>query len=370
MRPVVHTRRLDEGADPVGAFGALLDALGGLAAHAGPGDTVLIKPNFVAPFELATTDRSLIVRVAEAVRAAGATPVVGETSGYEFDTEMALKILGVRTFLDEHGIPYVNYEQAGYRRVDLGAGLPAMDIAEAALDAKLIVNLPVLKGHSITRVTGAVKNLFGVLGHDSRRRAHCGPLHGVIARLPHVLPPTLHLVDARWLLTRAVFGEVQPLGYLLAGHDPFALDHFGARLLGIDPDTVAYLSEAPRDYAIEGPAPEAFPAPKPDTLRNRVHRGLYAAFYWTDMVKARTVGGNSIIPWLHWYLGVHPVISPGVSDADLDTLVDLCPVGAIDRETRGVVRDRCVRVRCLKCLREGPAGTVRLGGLNPPKRPR
>ena len=33
----------------------------------------------------------------------------------------------------------------------------------------MLVNLPVLKGHTITKVTGAVKNTFGLLSRESRR---------------------------------------------------------------------------------------------------------------------------------------------------------------------------------------------------------
>ena len=59
-------------------------------------------------------------------------------------------------------------------------------MARAAVHADLIINLPVLKGHSVTLMTGAVKNLFGVLSKPSRRRVHAVGLHRAI----HALAPT------------------------------------------------------------------------------------------------------------------------------------------------------------------------------------
>ncbi len=366
-RSVVHSRRLSSRDDPVPVLEDLLNCAGGLPGDLGPGDLVLIKPNFVAPLPRATTDFTFIEFFATRIREAGAVPIVGESSGYEFDTNKTFEILGIGPYLAERGIEIVNFEEHGYAPVDLGRGMPVVDVAEPALRAKWIVNLPVLKGHTITKVTGAVKNLFGMLSLDSRRRLHVRGLHAGIAAVARHFANALHVVDARDLLTRAVFGETRPLDYCLAGTDPFALDHFGSGLLAIDAGAVRHLGRVP-EYDVRGAAPPACAdLSTATTPKQRLHRLLYSAFYWLDGVKCGTVGGKSIIPHLHWTLGVHPALGD-VTDAELRELAALCPVEAISVERRSIIKERCVAVRCLKCYREGPPGSIRLGGLNPPRR--
>ncbi len=363
----VHSARLTYAEEPEAVLRRLLGKLPPLEERVGPGDKVLLKPNFVAPFPAATTDFRFLRFFIEEIRAAKATPVIGESSGFEFDTRRTTQILGLPEFLEENDVEFIDFEKADFDEVDLGPGLPVVQVARAAREAKLVVNLPVLKGHTITKVTGAVKNLFGLLSKHSRRKLHCRKLEPAIAALARQFPDALHFVDARNLLTRAVFGETQPLDYCLAGDDPFALDNFGSRLLGIDPGEVKYLQPL-LPYRVDGPSPDSFGGlSKKNSLKERAHRAFYSAFYWLDRVKCGTVGGESILPSLHWTLGVHPVLGP-VSDEDLRRLEEICPIGAVDAAKRRIKRDLCMQARCLKCYRESPPGVVRLGGLNPPKR--
>ncbi len=364
---LVHVQRLSDGDAPEPVLESLLAAVGGLEQRIGRGDLVLLKPNFVAPFGKATTDLAFIDFFVRRVRELGATAVLGESSGFEFDTRSTFRVLGVDEFARERGLELVDFEQRGeFTDVALGPGLPSVPIAKIALDAKLIVNLPLLKGHTITRLTGAVKNLFGLLAKDGRRYLHSHSLEPSIAAIARKLPHALHFVDARRKLERAVFAESKPLGYALAGSDPFAVDHFGARLLGIAPDWVGHLIDVP-PYEIRGHEPAAFPEPcRRNSIAARLHRALYSAFYRADHLKHEAFGGGSILYDLHWYLGVHPSLKD-VSAEQAALVAKSCPVGAINAETRTIERRACNTVRCLKCYREHPT-LVKLGGLNRPRR--
>lgn len=365
-RVLVQSRRVDPEGDVAPVLGELIETLG-LPTRVKPGMTVLIKPNFVAPFPAATTDLAVIAQVAEAVSAAGGHPIVGESSGYEFDAESTFKVLGVRPYLAERGIELRNLDDEPAAPLRLGGTGPQVEIARIALEADLVINLPVIKGHTITKVTGAVKNFFGLLTRESRRRLHVSGLHEGIPALARQFPDAIHFADARNLLVRAVFSDVRPLGFFLAADDPFALDHFGSKLLGFDPDSVVHLDRVP-DYEVVGALPEGAEQElsRRDSPRDRVHRAMYSAFYLIDEVKTRTVGGKSLIPHLHWTLGVHPEIGE-LSDEELRSLADLCPVGAIDVASKRIVADKCRPVRCMACLRAASEGAIVLKGLNPPK---
>jgi uncharacterized protein (DUF362 family) len=367
----VFSRRVDPDGDATGVLGELVDALGGFGGRFSAGAKVLIKPNFVAPFPAATTDLAVIAAVAERIVAAGGVPVVGESSGYEFAADSTHAVLGVRPYLAERGIEFVNLDEYPYEEVTLEATGQRVELTRLALEAEMVVNLPVLKGHTITKVTGAVKNTFGLLSRESRRRLHVKGLNEGIAALSRHFPNALHFADARNLLIRAVFSDVRPLGFFLAAEDPFALDHFGSKLLGIDPESVTHLTGVP-DYRVDGALPEGAQSElsRRDAPRDRLHRAMYSAFYLVDEVKTRTVGGDSLIPHLHWNLGVHPALGT-MSDAELQRLAALCPVGAIDVAQRRIITEKCMPVRCMMCLRAASEpGAVVLKGLNPPKSPK
>lgn len=365
----VHSRRVDPDGDATGVLADLMEAVGGFEGRFSPGAKVLIKPNFVAPFPAATTDLAVIAAVAERIIAAGGVPVVGESSGYEFGADATHEVLGVRPYLGERGIEFVNLDAYPYDVVTLATTGQKVEMTRLALESEMVVNLPVLKGHTITKVTGAVKNFFGLLSRDSRRRLHVSGLHDGINALARHFPAALHFADARNLLVRAVFSDVRPLGFFLCSDEPFALDHFGSKLLGVDPESVLHLGGVP-DYVVAGALPEGAEEElsRRDAPRDKFHRAMYSAFYLVDEVKSRTMGGESLIPHLHWNLGVHPELGE-MSDAELHRLADLCPVGAIDVQRRQIVAEKCMPVRCMACLRAAAEpDAVRLKGLNPPRR--
>jgi uncharacterized protein (DUF362 family) len=362
---IVYSKKVITNGDLFMVLEDLFDKMGGLVGRVSFGDKVLIKPNLVAPFENVTTDLRFIDFFIAKIRQVGAVPVIGESSGFEFDTEATFDILGVKSFAEDRNVKLINLEKEKYSRVYLD-GFGPVEIANTAIEASLIINLPVLKGHNITKITGAVKNLFGFLSKPSRRHMHFHQLERGIAALARRFENTLHFVDARFLLTRAVFGERKPLGYCFAGLNPFTLDHFGARLFGVNPESVTYLKKT-SVYSIEGDVPDEFPVLGDESsLRKRLHRIIYSIFYFLDEIKCSTLGGNSIIPSMHWYFGIHPEIGK-VTLEELKHLSSLCQVGAISIEEGKIIKDKCIKVRCLKCYREAEHGKIFIKGFNRPK---
>ncbi|MGA1791283.1 MAG: DUF362 domain-containing protein [bacterium] len=366
MPNIIYSKKLKYGTELLPVLETLLENIGGLESRISYGDKVLIKPNLVAPIPKATTDLMLIDFFITKIRDLGGIPIIGESSGFEFDTDATFSILGINQFAEERGVKLINFEREGYTKIYLNNGLRSIEITSVVDDVKLIINLAVLKKHTITKVTGSVKNLFGLLSKPSRRYLHCHGLDEGIAALAIRLENVIHFLDARHLLSRAVFGESIPLNYCLAGLDPFGLDHFGSRLLGIDPNEVKHLKKT-KAYTIEGDIPDAFPpCSKTSSLKNRFHRMLYSILYWADDIKCSILGGNSIIPLLHWYLGIHPELGD-VTESELKHLSMFCPVGAINIEKRKIIKEKCLKVRCLKCYRELGRGKVKLKGFNRPK---
>jgi hypothetical protein len=98
-------------------------------------------------------------------------------------------------------------------------------------DRLVVLNVPVLKTHSIYAATGAVKNHMGVitqsLGTDSHNGVGRGGLGSVLAE---VRVPDLTILDCIWVLARprlgpsATYTEANRRDQLVAGTDPVALD--------------------------------------------------------------------------------------------------------------------------------------------------
>src|ERR671938_1999852 len=96
--------------DIAGATRRALAFLGGISAVLAGRRVAVLKPNFVAgrPARTgATTSLDLIAAVAEAVHAAGATPLLCESPGTEFDVEATYTILGLDEFCRRHEIGLV-----------------------------------------------------------------------------------------------------------------------------------------------------------------------------------------------------------------------------------------------------------------------
>lgn len=357
---MIHCTKLEMGEDPFPILKDLVKKMGFPPFNLSSSDIVLIKPNFVAPFEKSTTDLRFIEFFVNQIREIGAIPVIGESSGFEFDTEATFEILGVKKFAKEKNVQLINLEKERYKEIQL-ENIGPVQISTLALEARWMINLPVLKRHRITGMSGAVKNLFGLLSKECRRHLHSHRLEDSIEALGNYFKNTLHVLDARSLLSAAVFGQSQPIGYCLSGFDPFVIDHLGARLSGLNPKSVKYLKSI-NEYRVEGLIPQDLPSSKRNSLSHLIYKKVYTFFYWLDEHKCSFWGGNSILPLIHWYFGLRPEI--GTTDREaLKQLSFICPIGAIDPVKGKIIKEKCVQVRCLKCYYSSEKGVVRLRGM-------
>ncbi|MEG1686930.1 MAG: DUF362 domain-containing protein [Angelakisella sp.] len=211
------------------------------------GGTVAIKPNLVLPSpaeEGATTHPQIAAAVIDWLREQGVTDLfVAESAWVGADTAEAARVCGFETLCKVKNVPFYDLKQDGFVTRTV-AGVP-MDVSRRMLEADLIVNLPVLKGHCQTGMTCALKNMKGCLSDSSKRQFHALGLHKPIAALNSILPRQLAVVDG-------ICGDLDfeeggsPVygGCIYAGTDPVLLDCYGAVLLGFLPDEIAYLSMA------------------------------------------------------------------------------------------------------------------------------
>ena len=206
-----------------------------------------IKPNLVArilPDQGATTHPELVDGILEYLLEHGFDQVYLLESAWVGDnTEETIRYLGYDRLAAQYGIPFYNLEEDQAVLTDC-AGME-LRICRRALETEFLINMPVLKGHCQTRMTGALKNLKGLLPDSEKRRFHSLGLHKPIAHLNAKIRPGFVLADCICPdLTFEDGGNPVALNRVAAAVSPVLCDLYGCALIGADPADVGYLKLA------------------------------------------------------------------------------------------------------------------------------
>jgi uncharacterized protein (DUF362 family) len=237
------------GAGPAANVRRAVAALGGMSAFVRLGESVLIKPNLGwdrLPEQAANTDPEVVAELVRLCRAAGARRVVVTDISCN-DPRRCFARSGVAAAAGAAGAEVI--ESGSLRLVSASlAGLATgIDVIDELLRADRVINVPVAKHHSLSRVTIGMKNWFGVLGRG-RNRLHQS-IGRAVAELGASFRPTLTVVDATRVLfangpTGGSLADVRAVDAVAAGIDPVACDAWGAAQLGVDPRSLAFIAEA------------------------------------------------------------------------------------------------------------------------------
>jgi uncharacterized protein (DUF362 family) len=226
-----------------------LAALGGIEAFVSRGQTVVIKPNIgwdAPPERGANTHPDIVGHLTRLCLAAGAKSVsVFDNPCDEWQLTYANS--GIEKAARDAGAIVVNgKDKSLYREVAIpgGVNLKEARVHELVLDSDVFINVPVLKHHSGSLMTAAMKNLMGVIW--DRGTYHRNDLHQTIADFLTFKRPTLNIVDAYHPMVRngprgVSVEDVVEKRMLLASTDIVAIDAAAAKLLGHQPADVRHV---------------------------------------------------------------------------------------------------------------------------------
>lgn len=221
------------------------------AAHAirlvPAGGSVALKPNLViagTPESGATTHAGVLSGCIAYFRDHGVTDIsVIEGSWVGDDTLRAMRRAGYDKVCEQYNVPFFDLKKDAVQPVKTAIG--SIDICRRALDAGLLVNLPVLKGHCQTVMTCALKNLKGCLPDREKRRFHTLGLQKPIAALGAALKPRLTVVDSICGdLDFEEGGTPVQTNRMYLGEDAVQLDAYGRALMGLTAEEVPYIELA------------------------------------------------------------------------------------------------------------------------------
>ena len=330
-----------------------------------PGDKVLIKPNLVAPSEKATTDSYLLECVISTVLEIGATPIVAESSGFEFSTEKTFEILGIDLLCKKYDIPLINLDVEEFIEVPSdNPYVPRYKLPKLIFEVDKIIDMPCLKGHSITKVTFSIKNLFGFLHRESRRKIHATDLELGIRCLKKLVHVDFIIVDGLWNLTNAVFSDCFYQGIMLAGNDMTSVDICCCQLFGADYKNIPhiYTINEKNDFSYTELSEIVHYDNKIQERAKHFSRQskMYKIMYSADLFFYR-IFKFSFIPYVHYFLGLRPRINKKRCQK-CGLCEKTCPVNAINNQK--ISCKKCFNVRCMQCLDICPYHAIEKRGFH------
>lgn len=222
--------------------------LGGVQRFIQRGDRVLLKPNVGwdrQPEQAANTHPGVVAAVVRLCREAGASQVWVTDCSIN-DPRRSFVRSGIEEAAQQAGATVQLPGSDDFWLTDMGgAVLKVWPVARFFHQVDKVINVPVVKQHSLSGSTIAMKNWYGILG-GQRNRLH-QDIHQSVVDLAAALRPTLTIVDATRILKQngpsgGSLDDVVRMDTIVAGLDEVALDSWASTLLGLTASQVPYLA--------------------------------------------------------------------------------------------------------------------------------
>jgi uncharacterized protein (DUF362 family) len=168
----------------------------------------------------------------------------------DMETQLhAFESLGYRELTKRYGVKHINIWQRPFEEIDLGDDVE-LKFNTDIINSDFVVDLPVMKTHSMTMVSLGIKNLKGMIDIPSRKKCHNThpdkDLHFWVSRLADKMPPIFTLLDGIYTAERGpnIDGRMHRSNLLVASADILSADMVGAKILGYEPAAVPHLAHA------------------------------------------------------------------------------------------------------------------------------
>jgi uncharacterized protein (DUF362 family)/Pyruvate/2-oxoacid:ferredoxin oxidoreductase delta subunit len=341
----------------------VLEPLGGIRAFVKRGDRVLLKPNLLSgkhPDKCVTTHPSLVKAVARLVHEAGGILAIGDSPAVGGLRRVAAQA-GIAEVADEVGCPLVEFKEVAEITTGDDYTFRRVELAQAVLDADVVINLPKVKTHSQTLLTLGVKNIFGCIPGMRKAQWHlkAGTNHsyfaGMLTELCQIVKPALTIADGVIGMEGEGpgNGDPRPLGLILAGGNPFALDTTICRIVGV-PVEELLTTQAARQRGFEGTDPKQI-----EILGERIEDIGVTPFVLPRRFDVQWNLPGFIKRPLKNIFTPKPVVNRDLCKG-CGACAEVCPPQAISLSDKKVEIDYHHCIRCYCCQEVCPEGAVHL----------
>lgn len=215
---------------------------------------VLLKPNLLSarrPEDAVTTHPAIVEAIGRIAVAKGCEVALGDSppfAGLNPDRYLRLcETTGMAIAARALGIPIIRFEEhSSSIPHPEGRFYKSFEIARAALDADVVVNIPKLKTHGLTAFSGAIKNMFGCIPGVRKGLFHVQAAESreafaqMLVDLLGAIKPSVNVMDAVVAMEGEGpnAGRPRQVGVVLASSDPVALDAVACAIVGFDPVSI------------------------------------------------------------------------------------------------------------------------------------
>ncbi|MBN1212063.1 MAG: DUF362 domain-containing protein [candidate division Zixibacteria bacterium] len=233
--------------DHVRALNRALDAIGGIKRFVKAGEKVTVKPNIGwdrTPEQAADTNPLLVGEMVRLCLEAGAAEVI-VTDVPCNDARRTFIRSGIKEAAENAGARVILPVEEDFVQVDLGGELLSRwPVLKYFVQTDRLINMPIVKQHSLSTCTIGMKNLYGILG--GRRNQLHQQIDRSIVDLAAFCRPTLVVVDATRVLVRGgptggSLSDVDIHNTVLCATDQVAADARGAEFLKARPERIGHL---------------------------------------------------------------------------------------------------------------------------------
>lgn len=234
-----------------------IDLLGGIERFVREGQKALIKPNLLSPHPpgaAVCTHPAVVEAVINLALARGASCTIGDCPSVRADTpqgyEQLLEVTGMKGVMERTGAASLRFDDGGMEwEIESAQVFKRLTLTEALKTGDVLINVCKFKTHELTLLTGAVKNLFGLIPGRRKIQFHLQAgsnpemFAQILVDLLRAVRPTLSIMDGIVGMDGQgpAAGRRRSFKVIIASEDPVALDAVACMIAGVDPMIIPML---------------------------------------------------------------------------------------------------------------------------------
>ncbi|MEM2971680.1 MAG: DUF362 domain-containing protein [Candidatus Bathyarchaeia archaeon] len=211
---------------------------------------IVVKPNMCYYWDWSTgqtTDPVFVAALIDLFREEISPNVeisVVESDASAMKCKYAFKYLGYERLAKEYGVNLVNLSEVEVEKTSVKVKGEVFEflVPKIVRDADLCVNVPKMKYMSFTKISCALKNIYGCNPYPKKFQYH-SKLDEVIVALNKVMLFNLHVLDGLTVCG----SKTLRLGLVMASQDPVATDAVVATIMGVNPKSVVHIKLAEKE---------------------------------------------------------------------------------------------------------------------------
>lgn len=317
---------------------------------------VLVKPNLLGPFPpergVTTDPRVISAIVQELKKCKPKDIVVGDNSGsIHFDPFKIAKITGILDASDEC---YSNIAREVVEVKVESEFIEELFISRMVKEADYVINVPKFKTHSLTTITGAIKNMFGIIPGGKKAKLHSftrsiKEFAELLVDIYQIRIPDLNIMDAIIGMEGAgpTNGKTRIINKIISSDNGVSLDSVMAAMMGLKPDTIELLQ-----VAKERNLGETY-------ISNII---IYGELEVISGFKTPNNGflqriRKAAVPHIFNFAAVKPIVNHKKCKI-CKRCIEVCPVSAMNLTDKFPEADRKKCISCFCCDEHCPYGAI------------